>query len=505
MPLERFAATYRDAARSTLSASPRPAGRAGATARSSCRSAAHARLRARSAGTVSLPVVELEDGAGRLGAVPRPPRPAAGREADAAARDAAARGDPGARRHAAGRGRGAHVELGALASEIAGRVGRRRPSARGAGAPRRPRRRAGRPDRAGARVRQRAGRHGRAASCAPATACWRRSSPKRGRPCARRSTRRSSGRRRGARGPLRRDRGHPPARRRGARARRHRLLGAAAARLGVQDRHARRRARGRGGQAGEPATPSRPRPCSRASAGERQRRVVRRHAAQRVRALLQLRSSRRWAPSWAPSAGRRGGALRLQRRPGARRRDALDDPGRRRDRRRPRGRLDRDRPGPGARHAAAVRGDRRRDRSRTARCSAADAAQGGPDAARASASPGVADAIGRYMRAVVTYGTGTARRSPASRSRARPAPRSCATPPRGSRPDRPGAPSAGRRPDRHERVVRGLRARARRGSPSRSCSSARAPAARRPRRWRRSCSRPGAGTAAPRAPRRRCR
>ena len=73
-------------------------------------------------------------------------------------------------------------------------------------------------------------------------------------------------------------------------------------------------------------------------------------------------------------------AVRLQRRPGARRRGALDDPRRGRDRRRPRGRLVRDRPGQGARDAAADGARRRHDRRRRPAPAADAAARRRPEA-----------------------------------------------------------------------------------------------------------------------------
>ena len=126
-------------------------------------------------------------------------------------------------------------------------------------------------------------------------------------------------------------------------------------------------------------------------------------------------------------------------RPGADGRGALDDPRRGRDRRRPRRRLVRDRPGQGAGHAAAD-GARRRRRSaptacaRTRRCSRATTRS-----ACARPAPSVAPhdqelhAHRRHRRHRRRRG---ARR--ASRSRARPAPRSCARRSRRSR--RPRSP-----------------------------------------------------------------
>ena len=92
----------------------------------------------------------------------------------------------------------------------------------------------------------------------------------------------------GAGRPLRRDRGGASAHRRGARPRRRRVLGAAAARLDVQDHHAVVGAPGEGGQ-GERELPGADGGDARGrEARERQRRVVRRLADRLVRALLQL-------------------------------------------------------------------------------------------------------------------------------------------------------------------------------------------------------------------------
>ena len=174
-------------------------------------------------------------------------------------------------------------------------------------------------------------------------------------------------------------------------------------------------------------------------ARERQRRVLRRHAARQRSRTRATRSSPRWAPSSAPSelVGD-GRALRLQRRPGAGRRDALHDPGGRRDRRRPRGRLDRDRPGQGARHAAAVRGSPARSASDGVRARPT-LRKGAPPRAGRRAAP--ASRARRHTCARSSRpGPASPPRSPASRSRARPAPPSCATPPTTTRPDDPNAP-----------------------------------------------------------------
>ena len=80
-----------------------------------------------------------------------------------------------------------------------------------------------------------------------------------------------------------------------------RVLGAAAARLGLQDRHARGRARGGRREAAARSTRSRRPPCSRASSWRTptaSRAAARCATRSRTRATP---SSRRWAPSWAPS------------------------------------------------------------------------------------------------------------------------------------------------------------------------------------------------------------
>ena len=159
-----------------------------------------------------------------------------------------------------------------------------------------------------------------------------------------------------------------------------------------------------------------------------------------------------------------------------------------RDRRRPRGRLDGDRPGQGARHAARARdrrGDHRPARPRASRRRCSRGAQGKRDARRQRAHR--ARAIARFMRAVVTLGHRRRRRRPGRQGRGQDRHRGAAQ--HGQR--RPAAARAGREPDaaarggqdRHRRLVRRpSRPTRTRASRSPCCSSARARAARRPRR-----------------------
>ena len=307
IPQRRFSNAYRNAAQDRHALGghrrPRRASRT-RTAASPCRCSLRTRLFGTLRGTLALPVVEQEDGAGdRLGPhlvhpglrpgekltreTSMPPRAAI------QARD----GTPLAE------GEARLSELGALASEIAGRVGPGAARARRrAGAARRAAGRARRPDRARARVRRRAGRARPAASCAAGGRVLASAEPRRGERGAHDDRPRHPARRgRRARRPLRRRRGDAAGRRRGARARRDRLLGAAAARLGVQDRHAGRRARRGRRQAVAGATPCRRPRCSRASSW---RTPTASRAAARSRTASPTPatpSSRRWAPSWAPS------------------------------------------------------------------------------------------------------------------------------------------------------------------------------------------------------------
>ena len=231
---------------------------------------------------------------------------------------------------------------------------------------------------------------------------------------------RPDGRGRGARRALRRDRRRAPAHRRGAGARRDRLLGAPAAGLDVQDRHARRRAASPAWSSARRDFPVADRGDARGRrAPERQRRVVRRHARGVVRRVLQLglRAARRQAGR-AP-ARRHRGALRLQR--GRRR-----WPAPRARRSRPRGEIGddlavgstRDRPGQGAGHAAAD-GDDRGRRSASAACAPL------PDARRRGAGRRVrghdagrgADDRAATCARWCADGTGVGRRDPGRRGR----------------------------------------------------------------------------------------
>ena len=237
------------------------------------------------------------------------------------------------------------------------------------------------------------------------------------------------------------------------------VLGPAAARLDVQDHHARGALEARRRQARTSASRCRRRRRSRASSS-------RTPTASRAAARSSSRSrtpATRCSPRSAPSSAPRRLVATAERfgfneEPVPHGRGALDDPGRGRDRRRPRGRLDGDRPGQGAHHAAAD-GARGGDDRRGRPAPAADAAQGRrrPDATQAL-RPSVARFVGRSMRAVVTERhRASARRSRASPSPARPAPPSCARRSARTRcPTRREAPAA-RGHDRHRRLVRRLR------------------------------------------------
>ena len=197
VPLERFAESYRRAARvATLSSvttsrpdEPRDGG--ASRCRSSCARASSARSRAgRAAGRRESTTARRSTGA-RTSSTPGL------RRGETLTRDdaAAARRDPGARRDRLAEGEARLSELGSLASEIAGRVGPAPPErGRGARAPRRPR---GAPSAS-------------AGSSASSTSSWpgrpggellagdrvlASVAPQPGPPCARRSTPRSSARR----------------------------------------------------------------------------------------------------------------------------------------------------------------------------------------------------------------------------------------------------------------------------------------------------------------------
>ena len=134
------------------------------------------------------------------------------------------------------------------------------------------------------------------------------------------------------------------------------------------------------------------RPAGRGARGrrarERQRRVLRRQPAHLVRALLQLRLRADRRRARGREAGRGGREVRLQPEAVAGRGADVDAPARRGDRRRPRRRLHRDRPGPRARHPAGVRHGRRDDR-RARDAAAAHAPQG------RAAGEGAGDPAGR--------------------------------------------------------------------------------------------------------------
>ena len=185
VPLERFAAAYRDAARtSTLDRvvagkAAEPPRRQRERAAWRCGRAIFGTLR----GQLALPVVERgRRRRDRLAAQPRPARPAPRRAAQPPDRAAAARGDPRPRRHAARRGRGP-------ARPTSARSRRRSPDASAPRRPSAPPSSSAAASRDGApvgltglerAVRRRARRDGRAARCSPATACSRACSPRPG-------------------------------------------------------------------------------------------------------------------------------------------------------------------------------------------------------------------------------------------------------------------------------------------------------------------------------------
>ena len=213
---------------------------------------------------------------------------------------------------------------------------------------------------------------------------------------------------RGAGRPLRRDRGRPARGRRGAGAGRDRLQRAAAARLDLQDRHA----RGRPAEQDRQAQVDLPDPERGDDRGrrdrQRQRRVLRRLARDLLRALLQQRlraagrqarrgeARRDGARSSASTRSRRSPARRAARSPPPPRSATTSPSARPRSARarcsRPRCRWRR------------RRDDRRRRRARAARrCSRATTRR----RVRAT-SKSVARTIKSYMRTVVTDGTGGA-------------------------------------------------------------------------------------------------
>ena len=190
-----------------------------------------------------------------------------------------------------------------------------------------------------------------------------------------------------------------------------------------------------------------------------------------LRALLQqrLRAAGRQARRGEARRDRR--EVRLQRGAADRRRGAHDDPRRGRDRRRPRRRLVRDRPGQGARDAAAD-GARRRARSAPTACARTPTLLKGDDPQRVRAtSKSVARTIKSYMRTVVTDGTGGGRGARRHQGLGQDRHRGAADDRQGGAAaggHRPGAAAAGGRRDGHRRLVRRLRAlHASRRSPSR--------------------------------------
>ena len=378
-------------------------------------------------------------------------------------------------------------DLGPLACEIVG-TRRSRPARAGQGArrARRPGRCAGRPDRPRARVRRAPLGHPRRRPLRRRARAGARSSRPRAAPCARRSTRSSSaprsrrwpaataGSRSCSRAPARCWRWPAsPSRRPSRRAARSRSSRSPACcdnkiakRNSTYPVHDRRDDRGRR----DP---------------ERQRRVLRRHAADLLRALLQQRLRAAGREARRAEARRDGPEVRLQPGPGPDRRRALHDPRRRR--------------------RSATTSRSARPRSARARCwprrwrwrswrrrSAPTACGPRPRCSRATTPSRPARdqhrrgehdqelhahrrhrRHGRRGRAARREGRGQDRhRRAAHDGQGRAAAR-------GHRPQRA---AAGGRHDRHRRVVRRLRAATRsRRSPSRCCSSARARAATPPR------------------------
>ena len=170
---------------------------------------------------------------------------------------------------------------------------------------------------------------------------------------------------------------------------RHRVLGAPAARVHVQDRHHDRRARAAPRQEDRPVPGRDLRADRRRGARERERRVLRRQLQGQLRPLLQLglRAARRRGRR--PPAGRRGRALWLERLGDDRRRAAQHAAAGERDQQPARGRRQRDRPGQGARHAARDgigRADRGRGRRAHRPLAAARGAAGARSASRTGGS-----------------------------------------------------------------------------------------------------------------------
>ena len=494
-----FAATYRDAARvATLARRRRRPRRASRRAAgSSCRCGCDTRIFGTLTAPLALPVV----GDGRRSAEiawsaePRTAGAAPGREARRQHPHAAARGDPGPRRHAARRGRGAPVRAGRA------RVRDRRPRRPGAArACRRARSAAAsRPARRSALTglerefdEQLAGTPGRQAA-------RRRPGARRGRarrraaPCARRSTPTSSA------------------------PRSRRSPGASAASPSC----ARATARCSRSPASPTPRPSRPAPCSRSSrspprsrpASPSRRASTRSRpprcwrasssrtptaspAAARSRPRSRTRATRS-SPRWAPSSAPRSSSpppsssastpIRASRARCARRspppREIGDDLA-----------VGSTAIGQGKVLATPLEfaDDRRRDRRARRACAQPTLRKGDdPRRKRVDARGHGARTVNRYMRAVVTAGTGVAAQIPASSVAGKTGTAELRDTtnedPDPVRPQR----AARRRHDRHERLVRRLRAgrqaaRRRRGHARRAGRRA----ARPPRRRRGSCSRP---------------
>ena len=481
----------RDDAHAASSVARRRGDRRHARSRSTSRDA---RSSARCKGTLALPTGEREDGdAGRRLARRSWSTPGL-RPGEKLARETtlpAARDDPGARRHRDRQGRRrACPTSDPLASEIAGRVGPAPPErAAELARARRPGRRAGRPDRARARVRRAARRHARRQLLRRRPRARRAASPGAG--SAVRTTIDPEVQRAavdGARRPLRRDRGRcaraparcsrspgSPTRRRSRPARRSRssrspgVLEAGVAKRNADLPGRRRRRRSRASSSRTPtASPAAARcgssfahSCnSRLRAARRQaRRASGSSRPPSASASTRTPALAGAARSTIPAAGEIGDDLAVGS-TAIGQGKVLATP---------------------LQMALDRRGDRRGRRAPAARrCSRATT-----PSASAPTTPAVAphDRALHARRGAPTA-PASAPRSPASRSRARPAPPSCARrsseepPPRGHRPEPPP-------PERHDATPTPGSPPSRRSSKPRvavaCCSSARAPAATPPR------------------------
>ncbi len=157
--------------------------------------------------------------------------------------------------------------------------------------------------------------------------------------------------RRCARRAVRRNRRTAPVQRTDPGGRRHRPQRTAAARLDVQDDHHHRGARGEAGHPPHRLSLRDLRDARRREAEQRERRGMRRLAGTRVRRLVQLGVHAAGSQARRQPAGRDRGTLRLQPPVRDSRRLGKHAAARQRDPGRTRRRLDRDRPGAGARHA----------------------------------------------------------------------------------------------------------------------------------------------------------